>query len=188
MRPGMGRSGVQPGGRREAVGLALWAGYHKGDRRGSRVLVVAGYGRQSQAMADRMTPTQRSRCMSRIRGKNTKPELLVRQLLHGLGYRYRLHVPHLPGRPDIVFPGRGKVIEVRGCFWHRHAGCPFAATPATRADFWEAKLARTVARDAENLAALKAAGWDTLILWGCAVGNTATAQRLAVFLGPPGGR
>ena len=139
-------------------------------------------------MADRMTPTQRSRCMSRIRGKNTKPELLVRQLLHRLGYRYRLHVANLPGRPDIVFPGRAKIIEVRGCFWHRHAGCPYAATPATRADFWEAKLARTVARDAENLAALSASGWGALILWECEVRDASVGQRLTDFLGPPGGR
>jgi len=126
--------------------------------------------------------------MSRIRGKNTQPELLVRQLLHRLGYRYRLHTATLPGRPDIVFSSRAKVIEVRGCFWHRHPGCPLAATPATRADFWEAKLRRTVERDAENLAALSVLGWSALILWECEVGDASVQQRLADFLGPPGGR
>ena len=125
--------------------------------------------------------------MSRIRGKDTGPEVSVRRLLHGLGYRYRLHVRHLPGKPDIVFPGRKKVIEIRGCFWHRHAGCPRAATPATRASFWEAKLSATVARDAANLAALEAAGWSIMIVWECEVDGAAASVRLLDFLGPPGG-
>lgn len=137
-------------------------------------------------MTDRMTPAERSRCMSRIRGKDTKPELVVRRLVHGLGYRYRLHARHLPGRPDIVFPSRRKVIEVRGCFWHRHPGCVLAAAPATRVDFWEAKLSGTVARDAKNVSALEAAGWGVMILWECEVGEAHLVDRLRRFLGPPG--
>jgi DNA mismatch endonuclease Vsr len=93
----------------------------------------------------------------------------------------------LPGKPDIVFPARRKVIEVRGCFWHRHAGCPLAATPTTRAAFWEAKLSGTVARDLANLAALEAAGWGVMIVWECEVDDAAIGPRLLDFLGPPGG-
>ena len=124
--------------------------------------------------------------MSRIRGKNTEPELMVRRLIHGLGYRYRLHVRDLPGRPDIVFPSRRKIIEVRGCFWHRHPGCSLAAIPATRVDFWEAKLSGTVARDAKNLAALESSGWNVMVLWECEISETHLADRLRRFLGPRG--
>jgi DNA mismatch endonuclease Vsr len=120
--------------------------------------------------------------MAKITGKNTRPELAVRQLAHSLGYRYRLHSKGLPGRPDIVFPGRRKIIEVRGCFWHRHPGCAFSALPGTRQEFWQAKFDATVARDARNLAALEAAGWAVLVIWECEAGDLKLAERLQVFL------
>lgn len=124
--------------------------------------------------------------MSRIRGKDTAPELLVRRLLHAMGYRFRLHRRDLPGRPDIVLPGRRKVIEVRGCWWHRHPdpACPNVATPKTRPDFWAAKFAGNVERDQRNEAALAARGWDVLVIWECEVRRgDDLAPRLRAFLG-----
>lgn len=132
----------------------------------------------------------RRRNMSAVRGKHTKPELLVRSLLHRMGYRYRLHGRDLPGRPDIVFPTRRKAIEVRGCFWHRHPdpACRNAVMPATRREWWQAKLDANVARDARNLAALEDAGWAVLVLWECEVRRDQgdLSRRLRAFLGPPG--
>lgn len=128
----------------------------------------------------------RRRNMQAIRGTDTKPEMAVRRLLHGKGYRYRLHRRDLPGKPDLVFPARRKIIEVRGCFWHRHSGCRSASTPATRSDYWQTKFATNVARDERNLAALRAAGWSVLVVWECEVANPSLARRLTGFLGPPG--
>jgi len=132
----------------------------------------------------------RRRNLSAVRGKHTKPELLIRRLLHSLGYRYRLHGSHLPGRPDIVFPGRRCVIEIRGCFWHRHPdpACRNAALPRTRSEWWAAKLEGNVARDRRNEAALVAAGWRVLILWECELRGEKDelANKLMDFLGPPG--
>lgn len=116
-------------------------------------------------MADVLTGAQRSWCMSRVRDKNTGPEIRVRQLLHRAGYRYRLHVRDLPGRPDLVFPWRRAVIFIHGCFWHQH-GCR-NCRPATRADYWSAKLSRNVARDADNAEALRRLGWSVLTIWEC---------------------
>lgn len=124
--------------------------------------------------------------MAAIRGRDTGPELRVRRLLHKLGYRYRLHEPRLPGRPDIAFPGRKKVIEVRGCFWHCHdsPSCRKAKLPATRSSFWSAKLDSNVARDRRNIEALTALGWSTLIVWECELRNEDELQRrLTSFLG-----
>lgn len=136
-------------------------------------------------MADRLRPDVRSRLMSRIRSKNTAPELLVRRLLFGLGYRFRLHSTTLPGHPDIVFPGRRRVVFVHGCFWHRHAGCKFAYTPASRESYWLPKLRRNVERDHENQAALERLGWSHLIVWECELSDlTALTRRLTDFLGP----
>ena len=115
------------------------------------------------------TSEYRRRNMAAIKGKDTQPEMRVRRALHFAGYRYRLHVRYLPGRPDIVFPARRKIIEIRGCFWHRHSGCIFAANPRTRSDFWHGKFQATIARDARNLAALQAAGWQVMIIWECEV-------------------
>lgn len=127
----------------------------------------------------------RRRNMAAIAGKDTQPEMVIRRALHGMGFRYRLHVAGLPGRPDIVFAGRRKVIEIRGCFWHRHPGCARTATPATRREFWQAKFNTTIARDARNLTALEAAGWSVLVIWECEIGDADLAKRLQCFLGPP---
>lgn len=105
--------------------------------------------------------------MSRIRGKNTKPELLLRSLLHRAGLRFRLHVPGLPGKPDIVLPKYRIVIFVHGCFWHRHEGCSNATMPKTRPQFWQEKFRRTVKRDQEKQAQLEDAGWTVLTVWEC---------------------
>lgn len=118
-------------------------------------------------MADRLSPEARSENMRRVRGKDTAPEMLVRRALHAMGLRFRLHRADLPGRPDIVLPKWRTVIFVHGCFWHRHQGCPRATTPATRQEFWKAKFARTVLRDAEQQAALKALGWRVEVIWEC---------------------
>lgn len=101
------------------------------------------------------------------RGRDTKPEMLVRRALHAAGLRYRLHDPKLPGRPDIVLPGRRTIIEVRGCFWHGHEGCRGAHTPKTRSEFWQKKIATNQRRDARNEALLKEDGWSVHILWEC---------------------
>lgn len=119
-------------------------------------------------------------------GTNTTPELVVRRLLHGIGYRYLIHVAGLPGRPDIVFPRRRQVIEVRGCFWHRHPACARAAVPSTRREFWQEKFARTVARDAHNLRTLEGMGWRVLVIWECELRDSGLSTRLRAFLGPPG--
>ena len=117
-------------------------------------------------MTDRMTRRQRSELMSRIRGKHTAPELVVRRLVHGLGYRYRLHVRKLPGTPDLVFTSRKKVILVHGCFWHRHS-CDMAATPKTRSDFWRQKFEDNVRRDKRASRAISRMGWKSMVVWGC---------------------
>ncbi len=116
---------------------------------------------------DTVDAATRSRMMSRIRGKDTRPELAVRRIAHGLGYRFRLHRRDLPGTPDLVFPGRRKVVFVHGCYWHRHPGCRHATTPSSNTDFWMAKFDRNVERDAEAVKRLKALGWDPLAIWEC---------------------
>jgi DNA mismatch endonuclease (patch repair protein) len=107
--------------------------------------------------------------MSRVRGRDTKPELLVRRLLHAQGYRYRLHAKDLPGKPDIVFRGRKKAVFVHGCFWHQHPdpGCALARMPKSRLDFWRPKLEGNRARDTANVERLVALGWDVLLVWEC---------------------
>ena len=123
--------------------------------------------------------------MSRIRGKDTKPEMRVRRLVHGMGYRYRLHAKELPGRPDLVFGPRRKAIFVHGCFWHRHPGCSDNQIPKTRSDYWRHKLDRNVERDRRTEAALRAAGWSVLVIWECETnGDTdGLARRIRTFLG-----
>ncbi len=118
-------------------------------------------------MADVVDSATRSRMMAGIRGANTQPEVRLRKSLHRLGLRFRLHRAGLPGRPDIVFPGRMAVVLVHGCFWHRHKGCRFATVPATRPDFWETKFRANVERDARNVAALRKLGWRVRIVWEC---------------------
>lgn len=107
--------------------------------------------------------------MARIRGKDTRPEIQLRRALHRRGLRYRLHDPRLPGRPDLVFPKYAAVCLVHGCFWHRHEGCRFATTPATRPAFWRAKFEANIARDARNERALRAAGWRIATVWECSL-------------------
>lgn len=118
-------------------------------------------------MADVVDKQTRSRMMSGIRGKNTKPELRLRKALHAEGFRYVLHDRRLPGRPDIVLPRWNAVIEVHGCFWHRHEGCRYTTTPATRSEFWAKKFAANIARDRRNLEKLQKAGWRTAVIWEC---------------------
>ena len=122
--------------------------------------------------------------MSRIRGRDTKPELLVRSLLHRLGYRFRLHRRDLPGTPDIVLPKYQTVIFVHGCFWHRHPGCHYAYTPKSRVHFWKKKFAANVHRDAKTRRALEQAGWQVLVVWECELRNMdALAGRLTSDIG-----
>jgi DNA mismatch endonuclease (patch repair protein) len=133
---------------------------------------------------DTLTPEQRSERMSRVRNKDTKPEMRVRRLAHALGYRYRLHAGRLPGRPDLVFKSRGKVIFVHGCFWHRHEGCPLCRMPKSRLRFWKPKLNANRERDHANQEKLTELGWDYLIVWECELGDTdELASRIHAFLG-----
>ena len=134
---------------------------------------------------DIISPDKRSALMSRIRSKNTGPEMIVRRLLHGLGYRYVLHDPRLPGKPDLVFPGKRKAIQVHGCFWHGH-DCSRGFQPKTNHDFWAAKIASNKARDGKTLAALESTGWSVFIVWECTIaqkgGNDLLQRKLTEFL------
>jgi DNA mismatch endonuclease, patch repair protein len=112
------------------------------------------------------SPTQRSYNMSRIRDKNTRPEEIIRKLLWGHGYRYRLHSRDLPGKPDIVFPGRKKALFIHGCFWHRH-DCRYFKWPGTNAEFWKQKIEGNVERDHKNYDSLNKSGWCCLVIWEC---------------------
>jgi DNA mismatch endonuclease Vsr len=126
--------------------------------------------------------------MAAIRAKDTKPEMIVRRLLFRLGYRYRLHVTDLPGRPDIVFPRPRRIIEVRGCFWHRHT-CKDGRTPKANATYWTQKIQKNVDRDRQNEQSLRELGWDVLVLWECEVMHDKPLEdRICAFLdeGTPG--
>jgi DNA mismatch endonuclease (patch repair protein) len=136
-------------------------------------------------MADSLTPQQRSALMARIRSKNTGPEMTVRRLVHGMGFRYRLHRKTLPGKPDLVFPGRRKVIFVHGCFWHNHPdpSCKSARTPKSHQEFWIPKLERNRLRDETNRQALTGLNWESLTIWECELKNIASiAARVRSFL------
>lgn len=126
-------------------------------------------------MADTLSPQERSRLMSGIRDKNTKPELLVRSLLHSMGYRFRLHRRDLPGNPDIVLPRHGVCIFVHGCFWHLHSKCKDARIPKTRTAWWRKKLEGNAARDKRHTAALRRHGWRVITVWEC---QTEKPERL----------
>jgi DNA mismatch endonuclease, patch repair protein len=133
---------------------------------------------------DKLSAERRSNNMRRIRSVDTKPELDVRSLIHQLGYRFRLHRKDLPGKPDIVFPGRKKVIFVHGCFWHQHRGCSEGRVPSSRTGYWGPKLKRNRARDAENQARLKEQGWDVLVVWECGLKDRKSLSKaLRRFLG-----
>ena len=130
-------------------------------------------------MPDTLNPTQRSYCMSRIRGKDTKPEILVRKGLHARGFRFRLQDRKLPGRPDIVLPKWGVAIMVNGCFWHGHKGCRYATRPKENTEFWEAKITRNRHRDEVTSAHLEALGWTVITIWECELkGKAAVETRL----------
>ena len=139
-------------------------------------------------MVDSLTTEQRHRLMSRIRSKDTKPEMLVRRLLFAEGYRYRLHAADLPGTPDLIFRGRHLAIFVNGCFWHSHS-CPNGShNPTTNAEFWQVKRQRTVERDGQALAGLADLGWGTFTVWECELRDLGSvATSLQHFLGPPPG-
>ena len=130
-------------------------------------------------MSDNLTICQRSHCMSRIRGKNTKPEILVRKGLHARGFRFRLHNKKLPGSPDVVLPKYGVAIMVNGCFWHGHKGCRYANEPKSNVDFWLAKIARNRHRDEVTVAHLEALGWHVITVWECELrGVDKSARRI----------
>lgn len=141
-------------------------------------LVIGVYGPEM----DTLTPEQRSERMSRVRGRDTKPELLVRRIAHEMGYRFRLHRRDLPGAPDLVFPSRSKVIFVHGCFWHRHMEptCKLARMPKTRLDFWASQLENNRKRDAKNIVLLDERGWEILVIWEC---QTSDREALRVRVG-----
>jgi len=131
---------------------------------------------------DTLTPQQRSAAMAAVRGKNTRPELIVRELLYGLGYRYRLHARDLPGCPDIVFRKRQCVVFVNGCFWHGH-DCPRGIAPSSNVEFWKQKIGKTRARDRRVRLELRMAGWQVLTVWQCETENPMRRQRrLSRFL------
>lgn len=135
---------------------------------------------------DRLTPERRSAVMSKVRSTGTSIERKVRHLLHGAGYRYRVNVRGLPGRPDVAFGARRKAIFVNGCFWHGHEGCKRGHLPSTRRDFWAAKIARNQQRDQAIQEELAAAGWSVLVLWQCELSDERLlTSRLTQFLGPP---
>ena len=152
------------GGRREICGGSMAA-----DR-----LSRAGL----EPLVDSLSTQERSEIMARVRSKNSRPELEVRKLVFGLGYRYRLHARDLPGCPDLVFRSRRKVIFVHGCFWHRHGNCALARMPKSRLEFWAPKLEGNRKRDDRNKRALARAGWQALTIWECQLGNTARLKRL----------
>lgn len=134
-------------------------------------------------MTDHVNRAKRSLIMAAVHSKDTKPELAVRKLVSSLGYRYRLHVSVLPGKPDLVFPSRRKVVFVHGCFWHRHLGCRYTTSPKSSVVFWESKFCANVERDRRTRRELKKLGWSVFTVWQCEVKNIERlAKRLDGFL------
>lgn len=127
---------------------------------------------------DVFSKEKRSRIMAKVKGKDTKPERVVRSLLHSMRYRFRLHRQDLPGNPDIVLPKHKKVIFVHGCFWHGHKDCARSKRPTTNVDFWNAKLDKTIERDKRKLEELISLGWDTLVIWQCEIKNELKLQDI----------
>ena len=139
-------------------------------------------------MADVHTPAQRSLNMSRIGSRDTKPEKVLRSLLHRAGFRFRKNVSNLAGRPDIVLPRHSAIVLVHGCYWHRHFGCRFATTPASNLEFWTTKFARTIERDAKSEKALRGQGWRVFTVWECELRNLGKVdRRIKSFLAGRGG-
>lgn len=137
---------------------------------------------------DRLSAERGSANMRQIRSKDTAPEVILRKLIHRLGYRFRLHRKVLPGKPDLVFPARRKVVFLHGCFWHQHSACREGRLPGTRREYWEPKLARNQERDAAAQASLKVQGWHVFAVWECELAKDpgAIVRRLVRFLGPDG--
>jgi DNA mismatch endonuclease (patch repair protein) len=132
-----------------------------------------------------LSPEERSVQMRLVRSKDTKPEMRVRRLVHGLGYRYRLYCADLPGKPDLVFPSKRKVIQVNGCFWHGHK-CRLGRMPKSSLDYWRNKIATNQERDMRTLKSLRKLGWKCLIVWECSLGDEIKlAKRIEHFLDPP---
>ena len=121
--------------------------------------------------ANHLISASRSKNMSAIKSKNTRPEIIVRKFLHSKGYRFRLHRKDLPGSPDIVLPKYKTAIFVHGCFWHRHQGCKYATNPKTRIKFWENKFNQNIKRDKENILSLRNLKWEVLVVWECQLKN-----------------
>lgn len=135
-------------------------------------------------MADTFSKRERSRIMTAVKSKDTTPELLVRRLVHSLGYRYRLHVHSLPGTPDLVFPRLRKIINVNGCFWHMHS-CARCRVPSSRRAYWIAKMERNAARDKRTQRKLRRAGWGVMVIWECQISRSCENQlrrRIVAFL------
>ena len=138
-------------------------------------------------MIDTLTKEERSERMSRIRSRDTGPEMAVRRIVHGMGYRYRLHRSDMPGKPDLVFGPRRKVIFVHGCFWHRHEDCRLARLPKSRLEFWRPKLEANLIRDERNRYELTRKDWGVLVIWECEIKEESRLrQRIREFLGRPG--
>ena len=134
-------------------------------------------------MTDNISKERRSANMRAVRSQDTKPEIRVRQIVHRLGYRFRLHRRDLPGKPDLAFPSRKMAIFVHGCFWHQHKGCRRGNMPQTNTGFWRSKLERNAARDSKQLAALKTSGWRALVIWECEIKDEKrVVARLRRFL------
>lgn len=129
-------------------------------------------------MVDTVTPKRRSEIMSNIRAKGMKPEMIVRRLVHSMGYRYRLHRKDLPGKPDLVFPGQWKVIFVHGCFWHQHRGCVNSHFPRSNQSYWTSKLEGNRKRDKANRAKLTKIGWRNLVIWECGTGDQLRMKQI----------
>ncbi len=135
---------------------------------------------------DNVSPHERSLQMARVKSRDTGPELCVRRVVSSLGFRYRLSMKGVPGRPDLVFKGRRKAIFVHGCFWHRHAGCALARLPKTRHEFWVPKLEANRSRDERNMERLHRDGWRVLVIWECELGNiSSVTEKVAQFLKEP---
>jgi DNA mismatch endonuclease (patch repair protein) len=128
-------------------------------------------------MADRLSPERRSWNMSRIRSRDTRPERLVRSLLHRMGYRFRIGNRNLPGNPDVVLTKYRTVILVHGCFWHRHPSCKFAYAPKSQIDFWQRKFRENVARDCKTETLLREAGWKVIVIWECEIADALTLGK-----------
>lgn len=138
---------------------------------------------QREPVSDTLSPKARSERMSRVKAKDTKPEMKLRRLVHGLGFRYRLHRRDLPGTPDLVFPGRRAVIFMHGCFWHRHPGCSLTRMPKSRVEFWRTKLDANRKRDLRHQQVLAELGWRVLVVWECELRDLdAVAREVEAFL------